>query len=147
MLRKMTIFGFLACLPGMAAAFDVTKNYKMTAMLFKAQDTKCLAALETELAPKFDGFTGISVSSPSYMSDAEQNLTLLTYPKVTFFSQHGDVEGAISCVFGDKGSKLSIVGMSFAGFGLAGRASFGDWEKDSPPEQRRAAASSHSFEF
>jgi hypothetical protein len=104
----------------LVSALEVQRSYEITRFENRLMDLACVSAFDKEVAPDFEGFTGIELSHPFAIGDQAGTYRILTYPGVLFQSEFGDVKGVINCVFLDGGTRLSLVSAAFERPGLAG---------------------------
>lgn len=138
----MIFFNSLAVIfvlsPSIAFAFDVSRDFDLSAAEYADLDNICLDAFESEIVPEFVGLNGIEALSPSFFFGLPERATLLTYAGVGFQSDFGTAKGTLNCIFEGRSNRMWTINVTFEGRGLAGFKKHPMAEVLNDPAQQRA---------
>jgi hypothetical protein len=140
MLKRIIMASLLwSFAPVVVSAFEIKQPDAIYNEPFSSQRQACLDKFETALVSRFDKLISISLDNPSFFSDIDGTYALVTFAGVTFESDHGTANGAITCLFLEGGRRLAHVSATFERPGLIGAARAGF------PQQRLLSAGAQVF--
>lgn len=123
-------------LPAHADPVKLELSYRISEPQMAAKDRACLAALQDQVLPNFDGVTKVRLGAVPVMNFPDMPVAI--YAGVEVSSQYGDASGALVCEYRPGKSAVQVVSIAFEGRGLAGFKK--SPLRDLGPAERRATS-------